>query len=44
MNTRNNYNALTDEGFDMIEKSHGILSRDESKTCAIFNGETGKVS
>lgn len=43
MNTRNNYNALTDEGFDMIEKSHGILSRDESKTCAIFNGEMGKV-
>ena len=43
MNTRNNYNALTDEGFDMIEKSHGLLSRDETQTCAIFNGEMGKV-
>ena len=43
MNTKNNYNAITNEGYDMIEQSRGKLSRDEVSTCTIFNGEMGKV-
>ena len=43
LNKKNDYNAVTESEWNNIESSNGMLSSDDVKNVAIFNGQDGKV-
>ena len=42
MNTKNNYNALTLEGFEMMQQDP-LFTKDDVNKASVFNGEIGKI-
>lgn len=44
INKKNNYSALTYEGYEQIEESGGILSADDVETTVVYNGQKGDVT
>jgi exodeoxyribonuclease V alpha subunit len=43
INKKNNYSALTYEGWKQIQESNGVLTSEEVETTAVFNGQRGNV-